>query len=91
MKNPTPQELEFENVPLLEAKSFFCNYCAATGFTAGWHRTHIRVDKKNQFSLVICSDECLEKFKADPRSQQLIDDGIRRTREIGQMKRRGMI
>lgn len=91
MKRPKIADLHFEKVPLAEGQYFFCNYCAEKGMTGGWHRAKIQVDAKTSFSIMICSDLCLNKFLADDRSQELVNDGFRRTKEKAFHAKKGLI
>ena len=85
------QDLIFQRVPPAYGKNFMCNYCTSVGFTGNWWQTKIRFAKNAEFTIVVCSQRCIDDFKADPKTPQFIKESLQEMRSVNKLKKMGRI
>jgi hypothetical protein len=81
-------DLIFKKVPGNDAKSFPCNYCGQVGFTYNWWSTAVRFMAGAEFKIVLCSDECRDKFIENPASQLFLDECIVEMKRVHRLKKK---
>lgn len=71
-------DLEFNKFEDFNTPEMQCNMCRKSSPAHGWHVAEVKIAEDAELMIVICSDQCLEKFKHHPGTSQWLDDAVYR-------------